>query len=74
MCVCVYVCICVCIRVCVCVAMETRRDPRMLKTKKTAIETIVAGGSVLTADVKKTKKNSYRDHRGRRQCVEECAR
>jgi len=36
--------------------METRRDPRMLKTKKTAIETIVAGGSVLTADVKKTKK------------------
>ena len=36
-----------CIRVCVCVAMETRRDPRMLKTKKTAIETIVAGGSVL---------------------------
>jgi len=27
--------------------METRRDPRMLKTKKTAIETIVAGGSVL---------------------------
>ena len=58
MCVCVYVCMCVyvCVYVCVCVAMETRRDPRMLKTKKTAIETIVAGGSVLTADVKKTKK------------------